>query len=496
MTDDNKYYITNETTRCLLCHDPLCTKACPKHADTGAVIRSLFFQNRAGAAQKLKDFTGCNSCQTRACQKACLRKLIDSSIDIPYLMEYAQHQKKTTTPPSLAITFCGFPCENPYILGSSVISSNYEMCATALRAGWAGVVTKTCSYFDIKEASPRFDISEKQGTHFSGFKNLEMLSDHSIDENMAWIARLKRDFPTKLIVVSIMGANEAEWEELARRATQSGADVIECNFSCPQMTYKGTGADTGQNSQLVLAYTRACRRGSHLPILAKLTPNLSTPDEFVQAALEGGADGIAGINTIKSLTTVRPDKEGHLTGQDAHVAISGYSGRAVKPIALRFMHDTARILSPKKHTISGIGGITTWEDALDFLLIGCANVQVCSAVMEYGYRIIDDLTEGLASYMEQHGIQSLQQIVGTALPTIVTPDQLNRTTKIIPKIDNDKCIGCGRCYLSCRDGGHQAIVHGANRKASLILDKCVGCMLCYYICPVDAISEGQRVEIK
>ena len=251
------------------------------------------------------------ACDTKSCLKTCSRLKIDRPIDFPFILEVIRDNYKTTIDkkyPSLEVDFCGFKCENPFILASSVIGHNYQMCAKALSMGWAGVSIKTLSYTKILETSPRFDVSDKFNGHFCGLKNLEQLSENSVEEDLIWIKKLKQDFPTKLLIVSIMGQNEQEWEDLARLAEASGADIIECNFSCPQMTYKGMGSDTGQDPQLVELYTKACKRGTKLPILAKLTPNLSSPDTFVNAALNGGAEGIVGINTIKSLTSVKFNK--------------------------------------------------------------------------------------------------------------------------------------------------------------------------------------------
>lgn len=492
-------YAASEASRCLLCSDAPCSRACGK-IDTGRIVRAYYFKNPRGAALRLANAPSCEACPTKNCTKVCIRGRVDRPVDIPFLMNHIRMEEAKLPPltsdekPTLAIDFCGFQCENPFILGSSVITSNYQMCAMALEAGWAGVVIKTLTQVLCYETSPRFDVSEKSNGHFLGFKNFEQLSEHHAEEDLKWIKKLKANFPTKLIIVSIMGSDEKEWEELARLVTQSGAaDIIECNFSCPQMTYHNMGSDTGRNSNLVEAYTRACRRGSNLPILAKLTPNLSAPDRFTQAALRGGANGIAGINTVKSLVNVDLTTTVN-SGIAGKTAVSGYSGRAVKPIALRFMYETAMLLPPEQHTISGIGGIENWRDALDFIMIGCANVQVCTAVMEYGQRIIDDLTEGLQLFLKGQGAPSLNGFIGAALNNIVTVSNLNRKSTLYPVFDKTTCVRCGRCYISCRDGGHQAIEIINGRTPELLRDKCVGCHLCRLVCPVGSIREGDRID--
>ena len=235
--------------------------------------------------------------------------------------------------------------------------------------GWAGVVFKTIGLFIPQEVSPRFDAIGKEDTPFVGFRNLEQISDHDPEENFETLRRLKEAFPEKVIVSSIMGRNEAEWTELARRSEQAGADIIECNFSCPQMCGNGLGSDVGQDLELVRAYTAAVRKGTRLPILAKMTPNLAHMELPAIAAVEAGADGLAAINTVKSITGVDLDSMASLPQVDGRSAVSGYSGKAVKPIALRFIYDMASCDRLKGVPISGMGGIETWQDAAEFWCI-------------------------------------------------------------------------------------------------------------------------------
>ncbi|MCR4764816.1 MAG: NAD-dependent dihydropyrimidine dehydrogenase subunit PreA [Bacteroidaceae bacterium] len=399
-----------------------------------------------------------------------------------------QHpQAPTTDLPSLGITFCGIPCENPFFLASSAVCTNYEMVANAFKAGWAGVFYKTICKMDIREVSPRFDAVGKERTPFIGFRNMEQLSENPYTEDFEILARLKRDFPTKVVVASIMGQIEEEWIELAKLAEQAGCDAVELNFSCPQMRLTGLGSDVGQNPELVTFYTAYVKRNVKIPVIPKMTPNITNINNPAMGAYFAGADAISAINTIKSVTM---SPQAMVNGKKT---TSGYSGRAVKPIALRFIHDMAQNPIMKDIEFSGIGGIENWTDALEFIQLGCRNVQVCTAVMQYGNRIIDDLVSGLQTYLKERGIEHLEEVVGEQLPCFVLPADLDRDTMVYPKIDREKCMGCGRCYLSCRDGGHQAITFGDDRKPRIVGTKCVGCHLCRLVCPTGAIGLAKRI---
>lgn len=204
----------------------------------------------------------------------------------------------------LSITFCGVKFPNPFCLSSSPVGNCYEMCAKAYDMGFGGVVFKTIGFFIANEVSPRFDILRKEGTPWIGFKNMEQIAEHPLEENLAALRKLKHDYPNKVLIASIMGSNEEEWERLAHLVEEAGADMIECNFSCPQMTSHAMGSDVGQSPSLVNKYCKAVKRGSKLPMLAKMTPNIGDMNEVALAALEGGADGIAAINTVKSICNV------------------------------------------------------------------------------------------------------------------------------------------------------------------------------------------------
>lgn len=349
----------------------------------------------------------------------------------------------------LSITFCGVKFPNPFCLSSSPVGNCYEMCAKAYDTGWGGVVFKTIGFFIANEVSPRFDHLVKEDTGFIGFKNMEQIAEHPLEENLAALRRLKEDYPDKVLIASIMGENEQQWEELARLVQEAGADMIECNFSCPQMTSHAMGSDVGQSPELVEKYCRAVKRGSTLPMLAKMTPNIGDMCEVALAAKRGGADGIAAINTVKSITNIDLNQKIGMPIVNGKSSISGYSGKAVKPIALRFIQQMRTHPELRDFPISGIGGIETWEDAAEFLLLGAATLQVTTGIMQYGYRIVEDMASGLSHYLADQGFDSLQEMVGLANNNIVPAEDLDRSYIVYPRINLDKCVGCGRCYISC-----------------------------------------------
>ena len=496
---NNEIAARNEVESCVLCHNAECSKACPYGVDPAKIIRSIRFENKSGALKVLGDKGQCTKCKEKPCVPECVKRKFDRAIRIPELMEYFQSfsqnlsKDQFTDKVDLSIDFCGVKCENSFFLSSSVVASNYEMVAKAFDMGWAGVAFKTIGMFIPKEVSPRFSTLKNEGNSFAGFKNIEQISDHTFEENVEFITKLKKNYPTKIIVASILGQSEDEWTYLAKKMEEAGADIIECNFSCPHMSGEGMGSDVGQDPELVALFTAATRRGTTLPILAKMTPNIGNMEIPAIAAMKSGATGIAAINTIKSVMNI--DIDSFVSGPqvDGKSCIGGYSGKAVKPIALRFIHDMKKHEALKDAPISGMGGIENWKDALEFIALGCGNLQITTAVMQYGYRIIEDLIEGMSAYLVEKGLKSIDQLVGIALPNIIMAEQLNRDSIVYPSFDRKKCIACGRCYLSCYDGGHQAISIDEDKNTpSLIPKKCVGCHLCKVVCPVGAISESKR----
>ena len=477
-------HVNEEAARCLLCADAPCSQVC-KNGDPARAVRAIRFGNEKIAHRWIAE---CTDDDLKKAEDACIH--YDRPIRIREMASAVRFDAPAISEnmPSLSIKFCGITCENPFFLASSAVCTNYEMVARAFDMGWAGVFYKTICVQDIHEVSPRFD-AVKNGTSFAGFRNMEQLSENPVDVDFDILHRLKQNYPTKVVVASIMGQTEEQWIELAKMAEDAGVDAVELNFSCPQMRLAGMGSDVGQNAELVTFYTAYVKRSVKIPVIAKMTPNITQINEPAMGAYFAGVDAISAINTIKSVT-MSPQ-----SAVSEKQTVSGYSGRAVKPIALRYIYEMAANTIMKNVELSGIGGIETWRDALEFIQLGCRNVQVCTAVMEYGYRIIDDLILGMQNYMAERGLDSMESLVGEQLPNFSLPHDLDRETIVYPKIDRERCIGCGRCYTSCMDGGHQAISFDSDsRQPHIVGTKCVGCHLCRLVCPTGAIGLTKRIK--
>ena len=404
----------------------------------------------------------------------------------------------------LSLDYLGVKCLNPFFLSSSPVGGNYDMVAKCYEEGWGGCFFKTVGIFVADECSPRFDQTNKEGLPWLGFKNMEQISDKPTEQNFEYIYRLCRDYPEHITVASIMGSSVEEWKQMAKMAEQAGVKLIEGNFSCPQMTSHDMGSDVGTNNELVEAYSRAVTETTKIPFIAKMTPNCKNMEEHARAAIKGGAAAVSAINTIKSITNIDFENMTAMPVVNGKSSISGYSGAAVKPIALRFC---AQVLQDQEihklvkanghdyghgHEMSGIGGIETWRDAAEFLALGCRNLQVTTAIMQYGYRIVEDMISGLSYFMDERGYNSLDEFIGVALPNIIPAEELNRDYKVLPAFDDDKCVGCGRCYVSCYDAAHQAIDWNEEKRRPELNDNCVGCHLCLNVCPVQGcITPGE-----
>ncbi len=390
---------------------------------------------------------------------------------------------------SLAVDFCGKRLNNPFLLSSSPVSNSAEMVSRAFEAGWAGVAYKTVvtDRIPIAHPSPRMVGYACGDRPLAGLQNVEQTSDRGLGPNLLDMTWLKKRWPDRLLMASIMGFSNAEWGELARACSDAGADMLELNFSCPHMTVEGSGAKVGQVQELVQRYTETVRKVTRVPLVAKLTPNITDMSVPAMHAKSGGASAISAINTVRGLVGVDPESCVPTLDVFGKGAISGYSGPAVKPIGLRFIAELAldkQIGLP----LSGIGGIETWIDALEYILVGATTVQVTTGVIHYGYRIVEDLIEGLSDYMVAKKVSSVADLVGKALPNVQETDAFDLTRQGIAHHDLDRCVGCGQCHVVCHDAGGQALAWDVEaRRPRLDEHKCLSCMVCSFVCPVQGL---------
>jgi dihydropyrimidine dehydrogenase (NAD+) subunit PreA len=363
-----------------------------------------------------------------------------------------------------------------------------------------------------------------------GLNNIELISDRPIETNLREIAEVKKRYPKHAVIASLMvESTRGAWHDIVRRSEDAGADGLELNFGCPHgMSERGMGSAVGQVPEYSCMITEWVKEVARTPVLVKLTPNITDIRTVARAARRGGADALSAINTINSITgidldtfTPRPD----VGGLSAH---GGYCGPAVKPVALHLVQQIAsdpQIGLP----VSGIGGISGWREAAEFILLGCGTVQVCTAAMHYGYRIVEDMIDGLGNWMDEKGFRTVDDFRGLSLPKVTDWKHLDLNFKIVARINRDKCIGCDLCYIACWDGAHQCIhLDGhaipaaieARSKAAIVTtpiakldaiqsangatppvriprvdeEECVGCNLCWLVCPVENCITMEKIE--
>jgi dihydropyrimidine dehydrogenase (NAD+) subunit PreA len=394
-----------------------------------------------------------------------------------------------TNKPDLRVNCGGIKAPNPFWLASAPPANSGLQVQRAFEAGWGGAVWKTLGT-PIQNVSSRFGGHTIRGVQGAGFNNIELITDRSLETNFREIAETKRLFPKHAMVVSLMVETREEWRDIIKRSIDAGADGLELNFGCPHgMCERGMGSAVGQEPKINQEITSWAVEYSTVPVLVKLTPNVSNIIPHGIAAKRGGAHGVSLINTIKSIIGVDIDRfvpEPRVGGLSTN---GGYCGSAVKPIAL---HMVAALAREKEFglPISGIGGITNWRDAVEFILLGSSSVQVCTEVMLKGYRIVEDMIDGLENYMQEKGFATIDQMVGKAIPAFSEWGDLDLNYETVAKIDASKCIGCQVCVAACHDGAHQCIhpPHDVGKDGSRvpIVDEseCVGCNLCQIVCPV------------
>ena len=410
----------------------------------------------------------------------------------------------------LSISLAGIRSPNPFWVASGPPSNTAHQAHRAFEAGWGGIVWKTISD-DIVNTSSRYSALNLGALRMAGFNNIELTSDRSPETNFREIAEVKRRWPGRPIIASLMVDTRERWHEFVKRSADAGADGVELNFGCPHgMCERGMGSAVGQQPAVTERIVSWVMEVATLPVIVKLTPNITDITQAARAAKRGGANAVSLINTLNSITQVNLDNlvpEPEVGGLSTH---GGYCGPAVKPIALHMVQSCAA--DPKVGLpISGIGGIANWRDAAEFITLGATSVQVCTAIMHYGFRIVEDMIDGLNDYLDAKGFQSVAELAGKAVPTIKKWESLDLNYKRIARINYDRCIGCNLCYIACEDGAHQCIdlvsPNGQGLGPGRVPGKpipqvreadCVGCNLCAIVCPVDgcitmaSIDRGQQ----
>lgn len=392
---------------------------------------------------------------------------------------------------SLEVDFCGLKSSNPFWLASSPVTNSAEMIARAFDAGWAGAVYKTLGVEDrpgqpaAVNVTPRLAPLLFEG-RLVGMENIELITDRLLSENLKDISEIKKRYPSHPLAVSIMALPEKhDWQMLAIACEDAGADALELNFSCPHGNIRGqrAGSSIGQDPEIAGEVTSWVSEVSSLPIIVKLPAEVVDLVAVARAVKSGGANALAAINTVPCIIGVDLDSLSPIPSAFGLSTHGGYSGPAVKPIALKKVADMASA-AENGLPIAGIGGISTWRDAVEFILLGATVVQVCTAVMRYGYRIVDGLRDGMLRWMEARGYRSVAEFRGLSLERMKHPHELDRSRRVVARVNPDLCIRDDLCFVACRDGGHQAILLNQDRLPVVQSDKCAGCGLCAVVCPV------------
>lgn len=392
----------------------------------------------------------------------------------------------------LKSNFIGIETPNPFWLASAPPTDKAYNVNRAFEAGWGGVMWKTLGEAGlplVNVSGPRYGAWHGKDRTLMGLNNIELITDRDLEINLAEIIQVKKDWPDRGVVVSLMvPCEEQAWIDILRRVEDTGADGIELNFGCPHgMSERGMGAAVGQVPEYVEMVAAWCKQYSDLPTIVKLTPNITDIRTSARGAVRGGADAVSLINTINSVMGVDLNQLRMSPSVGQQGSHGGYCGPAVKPIALHMLSEIARDVECNDIPISGIGGITDWRDAAEFMALGASNVQVCTAVMTYGFRIVEDMIDGLGRYLADQGMTSVDQLIGAAVPTVTSWNKLDLNYVAKAQIDQDSCIKCGRCHIACEDTSHQAISTEINGERGFQVkdEDCVGCNLCVVVCPVE-----------
>jgi dihydropyrimidine dehydrogenase (NAD+) subunit PreA len=399
----------------------------------------------------------------------------------------------------LTATIAGIVSPNPFWLASAPPTNTYGQVARAFDHGWGGAVWKTIGQ-PIVNVYSRYGGLDSGTQKLIGLNNIELITDRSVEENIKEMALVKKRYPKHTLIASLMvETNREAWHEIVKRTQgETGCDGFELNFGCPHgMVERGMGAAVGQVPEYCQQITEWVKEVATIPVIVKLTPNVADIVYPARAAKRANADAVSLINTINSIIGIDLDAMATVPNVNGKGSHGGYCGPAVKPIALNMISAISTDAEAGSLPISGIGGVSTWRDAAEFIALGCDNVQVCTAVMHYGFRIVEDMIDGLSNWMDDKGYKTLADFKGKAAPTITKWENLNLNHFTRASIDHDKCIGCELCYIACEDGAHQAlklVQKNGRRLVEVKEDMCVGCNLCSLVCPVPDCITMKHIE--
>lgn len=389
----------------------------------------------------------------------------------------------------LSIDFAGIKAPNPFWLASAPPTNSGYQVMKAFDAGWGGAVWKTLGV-PVVNVSSRYGAVNYKNMRMMGFNNIELITDRPLADNLREIEEVKKHFPNHAVIASLMVESREEWHQIIKDVENAGVDGIELNFGCPHgMCERGMGSAVGQEPEVLKLIVEWVKEVAQVPVITKLSPNITEIVDPGLAAYQGGSDAISLINTIKSIVGIDLDTYAPLPIVDGKGTNGGYCGPAVKPIAMHMIKELAQHPEIGRIPISGIGGVETWRDVVEFILLGATSVQVCTAVMHYGFGIVREMEAGLRLFMDERGYETIYDFAGKALPNVTEWKHLNLKHKVVASIDTDKCVGCDLCYIACDDGAHQAIAlpqNSASRIPQIIEENCVGCNLCSLVCPVES----------
>ncbi|HEY9536799.1 MAG TPA: NAD-dependent dihydropyrimidine dehydrogenase subunit PreA [Kiloniellaceae bacterium] len=400
----------------------------------------------------------------------------------------------------LRCEIAGVKSPNPFWLASAPPTDKEYNVVRAFKAGWGGVVWKTLGEDPpIVNVSSRYGAMSYNGTRMAGFNNIELITDRPLEVNLREIKQVKRDWPDRAMVVSLMvPCEEDNWRAILARVEETGADAVELNFGCPHgMSERGMGSAVGQVPEYIEMVTRWCKAHTRMPVFVKLTPNVTSILGPARAAKKGGADAVSLINTVNSIMSVDLDALAPTPTVGGKGTHGGYCGPAVKPIALHMVAEIARDTDCAGLPISAIGGISNWRDAAEFMVLGAGSVQVCTAAMHKGFKIVEDMADGLGYWMDGKGYRTLDAFRAAAIPNVTDWQHLDMNYEIVARINQDLCIKCGLCHIACEDTSHQAVAaikDNGTKRYEVIDAECVGCNLCMHVCPVEGCIAMVEVD--